>query len=386
MSTTSSPKVREKVAPNLYRRISTGAFEVGCRIDGRWTLKTLHGARNITEAKAQARDILGKVERNEIKAPSAVTLDAVWAERKAQLESLIAEGKRRSTTLSLYTGLYEQHIEPEFGATKVDKITTAALTKYYRGLGARKPKRHIHRLLVRLFKLAVARGYIVSSPLERLDEDDVPSAQPRRVARVLDKQEMDDLVHFCTDTYKPIVTTLLYTGCRVSELRGLTWGCVDFADNTIEIVGQLDRDGVEFVSTKTAAGQRSVPMLPLVRETLLALRKTAFANGRAQAGDYVFTTATGGTLSKENIRNRGVVRAATKAGISGLTTHDLRKSFSSHAIRAGMDPVRLANCLGHTDPSVTLRVYSKEFSAQQSHEHTLTQMASYGFGQAGGAR
>ena len=44
-----------------------------------------------------------------------------------------------------------------------------------------------------------------------------------------------------------------------------------------------------------------------------------------------------------------------------LGFHDLRHTFASHLIRAGIDPVRASRQLGHARPSITLDMYAHEF-------------------------
>ena len=48
-------------------------------------------------------------------------------------------------------------------------------------------------------------------------------------------------------------------------------------------------------------------------------------------------------------------------GAPKLGFHDLRHTFASHLIRAGVDPVRASRQLGHARPSITLDIYAHEF-------------------------
>jgi integrase len=47
--------------------------------------------------------------------------------------------------------------------------------------------------------------------------------------------------------------------------------------------------------------------------------------------------------------------------VQKITPHDLRHTCASLAISAGVNVLALARMLGHTDPSVTLRVYADLF-------------------------
>ena len=80
----------------------------------------------------------------------------------------------------------------------------------------------------------------------------------------------------------------------------------------------------------------------------------------------MFTTASGRPLNRNNVAKRGLDKAAEAAGLNGedvpkLGFHDLRHTFASHLIRAGVDPVRASRQLGHARPSITLDIYAHEF-------------------------
>lgn len=74
---------------------------------------------------------------------------------------------------------------------------------------------------------------------------------------------------------------MLWTGLRVGEVTGLRWEDVDFESNTISVNHTLvyydkrNKNGVVYVSNtpKTKAGERTVPLLPKVKEALIQEKK-----------------------------------------------------------------------------------------------------------------
>ena len=71
-----------------------------------------------------------------------------------------------------------------------------------------------------------------------------------------------------------------FYGLRRSEVVGLKWAAVDFEQNTIEIchtVTTVRLDGkevlVESNGTKTKSSKRTLPLVPVFRERLLALQE-----------------------------------------------------------------------------------------------------------------
>jgi integrase len=50
--------------------------------------------------------------------------------------------------------------------------------------------------------------------------------------------------------------------------------------------------------------------------------------------------------------------ATRKAGLTGATFHDLRRTASTQLVLANVDPKTIGNRLGHSDPRLTLDIYA----------------------------
>jgi len=55
----------------------------------------------------------------------------------------------------------------------------------------------------------------------------------------------------------------------------------------------------------------------------------------------------------------GLLRPAGKAGVSRITPHGLRHTYTSLALRAGLPPKVVAARLRHADPTFTVKVYQQ---------------------------
>jgi integrase len=159
---------------------------------------------------------------------------------------------------------------------------------------------------------------------------------------------------FNTDRYA-LVATLVLAGPRAEELGYLLWRDVDLVNRRL-YVGR----------SKTDAGLREIPMLPLLHR-ILKTHKTACPG--AGPDDFVFGTSKGTRRDKDNVRNRmlgPVLAPADKLLLArgevplpkGLTPHKLRHTFASILVACGEDPTSVMSQLGHTDPRFTLKVYS----------------------------
>ena len=151
----------------------------------------------------------------------------------------------------------------------------------------------------------------------------------------------------------PVVATLLRAGPRILELSMLDHRNLDLAAREMRMP-----------RVKTAASERSVPMLPALHEILL----THSADRRSHQGP-AFSTRKGTRQHPDNLRARllaGVLDRANElladAGehpIAHMTPHTLRRTFASLLAEIGVSPRRAMYLLGHTDPKFTMRVYQQ---------------------------
>jgi len=136
-----------------------------------------------------------------------------------------------------------------------------------------------------------------------------------------------------TDHLRPLVLLALNTGMRRGELFNLRWADVD-----------LDRK----VLTVTGAGAKSgqTRHIPLNDEAVSVL------TGWKSDGPLVFPGKNGKRL--DNI-NSAWARLLDEAKITGFRFHDLRHTFASKLVMAGVDLNTVRELLGHGDLKMTLR-------------------------------
>jgi integrase len=228
----------------------------------------------------------------------------------------------------------------------------------------------------RVLSLAVRRGYVSENPLRLLQPEELPKGKSKDEPRVLDRNEIGCLLAATRDLYRPALATAVFAGLRAMELLAVRWSCVDTEGGVIRVRHQLTRGTkgapATLVELKTRAARRDVVLLPELSELLRAHRREAFRRGRARQNGYVFATSEGTPLGYRNLAQRGLTRAAEKAGLNHegprLTLHDLRHTFGSHLVRQGADVVTVSRQMGHARPSITLDVYSHDFAAVQHRD------------------
>ena len=76
--------------------------------------------------------------------------------------------------------------------------------------------------------------------------------------------------------------------------------------------------------------------------------------------DWLFTGPDGGQLVADSYRGR-FKTAATEVGRPDMTPHNLRDTYASWAISAGVPLPVVSESLGHANPSITLNFYAAFF-------------------------
>jgi integrase len=337
----------------------------------------------------EAEEHRTQVRRGEVIAPSRLTFGEVAEAFLEVTEALVATGERSQRTVDLYRQQLRSHISPVIGRRRVQDVRAehiAAIFARQRRSGlASWTISGTQTIISAVLGFALSRGYIGTNPLDRLARIEKPHPVTEREPRRLSDEEIRNLCAAATNRYRPVVTTLSWTGLRVSEALALRWADIDFAEREIRVQFQLDGAG-KLKRPKTRAGRRVVPLLPVVSDSLKKHRKEQLRVGSAGPDHFVFTTISGKPLDRHNVRTKGVVAAAVKAGIQSegsvsITTHDLRRTFISHLIVGlGLDPVRVAKIVGHANPTMTMNIYADEFDKALHRDDLRARIDRAGFG------
>jgi integrase len=169
--------------------------------------------------------------------------------------------------------------------------------------------------------------------------------------------EIRAIVEHTRGRWRPLLLTAIFSGLRASELRGLCWSDVDFRRSELHVRQRADRYNT-IGKPKSAAGERTVPVPPILVSTL---REWKLACPKSEHG-LVFPTGTGAVDYHSNIVTRGlaptlvvagVVNAKGEAKYTGL--HALRHWYASWLINRREDgglglPLKV-DVYGHLFPS-----------------------------------
>ena len=86
------------------------------------------------------------------------------------------------------------------------------------------------------------------------------------------------------------------------------------------------------------------------------LRTTLLNRQKAVGGDYVFPGRHGGHKTIQN--NRALEAAFRRAGITDISTHNMRKTFATRLLSRGAAITDVQHLLGHASVKTTERAYA----------------------------
>ena len=174
--------------------------------------------------------------------------------------------------------------------------------------------------------------------------------------------EESEFSALCDASDNPMVVALLGVayrqGLRRQELVNLRWASVDLDRRVLHIVNVPEAGEL----TKSRKN-RSLPMHPAVHSILGQLwaetPKRVEGGSIATASPHVFCWPDGKQWKPDWV-SREFAKLVTKSGIGPCTLHDLRRSFSTLAQRAGVDKYTVKDLGGWSVVSVVEKYYTGE--------------------------
>jgi integrase len=131
----------------------------------------------------------------------------------------------------------------------------------------------------------------------------------------------------------------------------LDWQHVDLAACVIRVERSFDPKAGVYITPKSRAGTRKVPIASVLREPLIAHKLRA---GRSEG--LVFSTRAGTPFDSWAVKARAD-KAWLAAGLTPIGLHESRHTFASLMIGAGVNAKALSTYMGHASIGITLDRY-----------------------------
>jgi integrase len=283
------------------------------------------------------------------------------------------EGRERST-IEQYRDHVKHHINPRVGREKLAKLTTPRINKFRDELLtdlSRVQAKKVLTSLKALLKDAKRRGNVAQNVAQDVSIKDANRGKSKLKVGVdiPAPDEIKRIIHAASDKQRPLLLTLIFTGLRSSELRGLCWKDVDLQRGELHVRQRVDPYN-EIGRPKSEAGDRTIPLGPQV---LNALKTWKLACPKGKLG-LVFPNGEGNLEIHVNIIRRmlwpvqiaaGVVNNKGEAKYQGM--HSFRHFYASWCINRVQDgglqlPLKtVQQRLGHSSILMTSDVYGHLF-------------------------
>ncbi|MDL2317689.1 site-specific integrase [Eubacteriales bacterium OttesenSCG-928-A19] len=319
-------------------------------------------------------------------------LSGIWLKNYVEAEC-------EPPTQKTYRNFLEKRLLPTFGGMKLQNITPLMLSTFLAELrkapkaSQRKPDdqlkrkrtpsdrakmakkenetlsdttvRHYYDTLNSIFKHGVMWEMMRRNPLEAVPR---PKVRKKKV-KYLDDEKAVQLLRCLKNeedmSFRSAVLLALLCGLRLGEAGALNLSDVDWEEGTIDIqraraytpeTGNYDGD------TKSEAGERlvSLPpgMLALLEETREYQKDIAATIGDVWEGDGRIVCGWNGAALHHDTPSKQWRKFADNNGFKGVRFHDLRHTHATLLFADNIDAVAVASRLGHSDASVTLKIYA----------------------------
>ena len=260
-------------------------------------------------------------------------------------------------------------------------------SEYARGLSSNSVLKY-HVLIRECLQYAFINDLVLVNVADKVKRPKVEKFK----ASFYDIKEIEKLFEVIQDNEckLPIMLTAMY-GFRRSEVLGLKWNAIDFANKLISVqhkVLETKIDGKREIylsdKLKNQTSNRTLPLLPQA-EKLLLDKKTEIEKNRILLGksydnrylDYVCVDNLG-RLILPNRLTKNFIKILRRNNLRKIRFHDLRHSCASIMLSNGVPMKQIQEWLGHADFSTTANIYSHlDYSTKLNSANTMTNVFAF---------
>ncbi len=241
-------------------------------------------------------------------------------------------------------GISSKHLLPFFGMYMLSDISPRNISeykclRYEEGAMPATINRELS-LMKHAFNLAIKEWELTkTNPVSQVSMEKENNARDRWLTEEEEKVLLDKSPGWLQE----LIVFAANTGMRLEEILSLTWKQVDLKRGILTVIKSKNGE------------KRSIPLNRTV-QTLLASKSKI----RYLKSDYVFTSSVGTRFNQGNLR-RAFISARKKVGLEDFRFHDLRHTFATRLVQAGVDLYKVQRLLGHKTPLMTQR-YAHHYS------------------------
>ena len=283
-------------------------------------------------------------------------------------------------TVHFYKDFLQGRTMDRFGGKKIKAIKKADIVDYIKHLKKTPSKttgkplspktiKHYRDCLRALFNYAEDLKIISETPVHNIKVSPVPNQVQ---GRYYEPDQLDQVMGALQEKgdykYYVFFVLQLYTGCRPSEIYGLTWNKIDFDRSmiTIDQALVLSRESVGYVlkPTKTC-DTRTKPLPGSLLQLLERLKSESLG-----VTDYVFTNSKGDHLVQDAFR-KYLKKFCAKNDLPYLPPYGIRHTTGTLLAAKGIPVANVAKQLGHASTQTTSKYIHATKSVDEEAENIL---------------
>ena len=167
-------------------------------------------------------------------------------------------------------------------------------------------------------------------------------------------------LYYCTIRNELLVAFLLYTGCRAHEAVAIKKKDIDFEKNTI----LLFTKGAKY--NPIPIHEHLVKAFEVYEEGIASL------DGEMkivlEQSDYLFPSKQDASSYMATRTLHDLMKKLSKVINRPIHAHLFRHTFASYCIASNMDISTISSLISHSNPSITLSIYTHEIDAHNKQE------------------
>lgn len=368
--------VKKKATPIESYTLADGQkrymFKIYLGVDpltGKEQRTTRRGFKTIKEAELALARIKLEISKGTFRRSQAETFQEIYDLWIVQYEKTVEE-----STFTKTAGLFRNHILPEIGQYKIEKMTIDICQEHVDTWSKKLKKyRILKAYAAKVMNFAIKRGYIQTNPFSLVDMPVIKNTSFDSFEEFNENfYNREQLIEFlgCLEkenNFKAyaLFRLLAFSGMRKGEALALRWTDLNFKENEIRINKAISRgkeNQLYLKGTKTG----NVRTIKMDNTTMQILKQWK----KKQQEDYLiigFNTLNKEQLVFNNINNdylqptktrKWLVQVQEKYNLKPITTHGLRHTHCSLLFEAGASIKEVQDRLGHSDIKTTMDIYT----------------------------
>lgn len=314
------------------RKLANGEYRGGYR-DAYGKRRTVDGTYRQKAAALRAAN----AKEGEVRVSRAKDAPLTWGE---WCNTWLAHRTVEESTRVEDEARINKHVRPRWGNVRLTDITRADVKAWMVELSKGRAPATVNRII----------GHLNTSLNEAVNME-VLHANPAQGVRMksggatherfLTKTELDKVCANLSPTWRNLTYLLAYTGLRWGEVAGLQPKRVDLDRGMILVAEVWDDKNGKLKPYPKGRKRRTVPLPKWLHETI-------------GDTDPVMVSERGLRPDRRHLQ-RALDIAVVKAGVERFRVHDLRHTYSSWLVQAGVPLEEVRKLLGHTSVQTTQR-------------------------------